>query len=115
MDDRTLDKDETARRVALRGREIYERDILREVEPENEGDFLVVDVGTGCYAVGSDQYEFFDQEVEQPERAVLPPARRSFSRPPHRPSGRPALSQDCLDNQQRSLRRPGWRRLPGFP
>ena len=57
MDDRTLDKDEIARRVARRGREIYEHDTRGEVEPEHEGDFLVVDVGTGYYAVGEDQDE----------------------------------------------------------
>ena len=57
MDDRTLDKDEIARRVARRGREIYERDIRGEVELEHEGGILVVDVGTGYHAVGEDQDE----------------------------------------------------------
>ena len=65
MDDRTLDKDEiarrVARRVARRGREIYERDIRGEVELEHEGGILVVDVGTGYHAFGEDQDEVFDQ------------------------------------------------------
>lgn len=58
--DRALTKDQ----VAYRGREIYERDIRAEVEREHEGEFLVVDVGTGYYAVGEDQDEVFDRAEE---------------------------------------------------
>lgn len=56
MSDLILTKDEIARR----GREIYERDIRTEVEHEHDGEFLVVDVATGDYAVGEDEDEVFD-------------------------------------------------------
>jgi len=41
----TLTKDE----IAHRGHEIYERDIRTEVERDQDGRFLVVDVCTGRY------------------------------------------------------------------
>lgn len=57
MSNHVLTKDE----VAYRGRKIYERDIRTEVERKHEGEFLVVDVVTGYYAVGKDQDEVFDR------------------------------------------------------
>jgi hypothetical protein len=56
MSDSMLTKDERARR----GREIYERDIRADVEPDHDGEFLVVDVATGDYAVGKDDEEVFE-------------------------------------------------------
>jgi hypothetical protein len=50
MSDSMLTKDEIARR----GREIYDRDIRAHVEPDHDGEFLVVDVPTGDYAVGEE-------------------------------------------------------------
>ncbi len=64
MSDSMLTKDEIARR----GREIYERDIRAEVECTHDGEFLVVDVATGDYAVGEDEEEVFDRaEAKAPE------------------------------------------------
>lgn len=64
MSDSIFTKDEIARR----GREIYERDIRAEVEREHDGEFLVVDVATGDYAVGEDDEEVFDRaEAKNPE------------------------------------------------
>lgn len=64
MSGSSLTKDEIARR----GRGIYERDIRAEVEREHDGEFLVVDVATGEYAVGEDQDEVFDHaEARNPE------------------------------------------------
>ncbi len=64
MSDSMLTKDEIARR----GREIYERDVRAEVEREHDGEFLVVDVATGDYAVGQDEDEVFDRaEAKDPE------------------------------------------------
>lgn len=61
MNERVPAKDE----IAIRGREIYEREIRHLVEREHEGEFLVVDVGTGYYAVGEDQDEVFDRAEEK--------------------------------------------------
>ncbi|CAA9458449.1 MAG: hypothetical protein AVDCRST_MAG58-1947 [uncultured Rubrobacteraceae bacterium] len=44
----------TREEIARRGREIYEREIRAEVEPEHAGRFLVVDVITGDYEVADD-------------------------------------------------------------
>ncbi len=64
MSDSMLTKDEIARR----GREIYERDVRAEVEREHDGEFLVVDVATGDYAVGQDEDEVFVRaEAKDPE------------------------------------------------
>ncbi len=64
MSDSMLTKDEIARR----GREIYERDIRADVERDHDGEFLVVDVATGDYAVGKDDEEVFKHaEAKNPE------------------------------------------------
>ncbi len=64
MSDSMLTKDE----IAHRGREIYERDIRADVERDHDGEFLVVDVATGEYAVGEDDEEVFERaEAKNPE------------------------------------------------
>ncbi len=61
-------RDHTAEEIARRGREIYEWDIRREVEHEHDGEFLVVDITTGDYAVGEDDDEVFDRmETKNPD------------------------------------------------
>ncbi|MGH3087079.1 MAG: hypothetical protein ACRDSJ_07145 [Rubrobacteraceae bacterium] len=55
----------TAREVVRRGREIYERDIRRKVEPEFEGKFIVVDVVTGGYVIADNDSEAFDRAQEK--------------------------------------------------
>lgn len=63
MNDSVLTKDE----IALRGREIYERGIRSEVERQHDGEFLVIDVVTGDYAVGDDEDEVFGRaEAKNP-------------------------------------------------
>ena len=44
----------TKEEVVRRGREIYEREIRAKVEPEHDGEFLVVDITTGSYEVAAD-------------------------------------------------------------
>ena len=44
----------TTEEVARRGQEIYERKIRQEVEPEQIGRFLVVDIESGDYEVADD-------------------------------------------------------------
>ena len=41
-----------ARETARLGREIYKRDIRRKVEPGHIGEFVAIDVDSGCWALG---------------------------------------------------------------
>lgn len=43
--------------VGRLGDEIYERDIRALVEPEHDGKFLVLDILSGDYEIGDDDYE----------------------------------------------------------
>ncbi|MDQ3864114.1 MAG: hypothetical protein M3317_11565 [Actinomycetota bacterium] len=60
-----------AQEVARRGKEIYEREIRAEVEPEQEGRFLVVDIKSGSYALADDELEAFDRAREKTPNGVL--------------------------------------------
>jgi hypothetical protein len=60
-----------AQQVARRGKEIYEREIRAEVEPEQEGRFLVVDVKSGSYALADDELEAFDRAREETPDGLL--------------------------------------------
>jgi hypothetical protein len=55
----------TAQKVARRGREIYEREIRREVEPEHDGRFLAVNVESGDYALADDELGAIARAREQ--------------------------------------------------
>jgi hypothetical protein len=58
----------TAEEIARRGEEIYRREIRAKVEPEHDGEFLVVDVESGDYALGETDDEAFDRvEGRNPE------------------------------------------------
>jgi hypothetical protein len=50
MERRGLTKEEVVRR----GREIYEREIRAKVEPEYDGEFVVIDVTTGSYEMAAE-------------------------------------------------------------
>ena len=41
----------TSESVAQRGQELYDREIRAEVEPQNTGKFLILDVETGYYEI----------------------------------------------------------------
>ena len=62
---------DVAQEVARRGKEIYEREIRTEVEPEQEGRFLVVDVNSGSYALADDELEAFDRAREKTPEGLL--------------------------------------------
>jgi hypothetical protein len=40
--------------ILRRGRELYERKIRPQVEPEHEGEFLAVNIETGAWMLGED-------------------------------------------------------------
>lgn len=58
----------TLEEIARRGREIYEQHIRSEVEPAHIGEFVVVDITSGDYAVSPDEPEAFSRlEARNPE------------------------------------------------
>jgi hypothetical protein len=61
----------TAQEVARRGKKIYEREIRAEVEPEQEGRFVVIDVKSGSYALADDELEAFDRAREKTPNGLL--------------------------------------------
>lgn len=61
----------TTEEVARRGREIYARDVRRQVELEHEGRFVVVDITTGDYEVADDDLEASDRMLERNPDAIL--------------------------------------------
>ncbi len=61
----------TKEEVVRRGREIYEREIRAKVEPEHDGEFLVVDVTTGSYEVGESDVAVSDHALQKNPDAVL--------------------------------------------
>ena len=40
--------------IAVRGRDIYEKRLRQQLEPDNAGKFLVIDVETGDYEIDED-------------------------------------------------------------
>ena len=60
------DLDETVRL----GREIYERDIRRKVEPDHVGEFIAIDVDSGCWALGDSVIDAVKRLREQRPEAV---------------------------------------------
>jgi hypothetical protein len=61
----------TTEEVARRGREIYEQKLRREVEPEHEGRFLIVDIERGDYEVGDDDLEATERLLARRPDGVL--------------------------------------------
>ncbi len=44
----------SAQEIAARGKEIYEKHLRQELEPQNAGKFLVIDIETGEYEIDED-------------------------------------------------------------
>lgn len=63
--------DLTKEEIVRRGREMYEREIRAKVEPEHDGEFLVVDITTGSYEVDESDVTASDRAVEKNPDAVL--------------------------------------------
>ncbi len=61
----------TKEEVVRLGREIYEREIRERVEPEHDGEFVVVDVESGSYEVGESDVEASDLVLRKNPDAVL--------------------------------------------
>jgi hypothetical protein len=61
----------TTEEIARRGREVYEREIRREVEPEHRGRFLVLDVESGDYEIADDDLDASERLLERRPDALL--------------------------------------------
>jgi hypothetical protein len=61
----------SAQEVARRGKEIYELEIRAEVEPEQDGRFVVIDVKSGSYTLADDELEAFDRAREKTPEGLL--------------------------------------------
>lgn len=61
----------TKEEVVRRGREVYERGIRAKVEPEHDGEFVVVDVVTGSHEVAADGITAARRLRERNREAVL--------------------------------------------
>ncbi len=57
--------------IARRGREVYEREVRRGVEPEHRGRFLVLDVESGDYEIADDDLEASERLRERRPDALL--------------------------------------------
>ena len=57
--------------IAHRGREIYEREVRREVEPDNRGRFLVLDVESGDYEISDDDLDASERLLKRRPDALL--------------------------------------------
>lgn len=52
--------DYTPEEIARRGREIYDRHIRSEVEAAHTGEFVIVDITSGDYAISTDESAAFE-------------------------------------------------------
>ncbi len=56
--------------IAALGRAIYDRDIRAQVEPDHQGEYIVIDVDHACWAMGASIREArakLDQQRPDPE------------------------------------------------
>jgi hypothetical protein len=61
----------TAEETVQRGREIYERDVLAQVEAAHDGAFVVVDITTGAWELDEDDVAASDRALAKNPDAVL--------------------------------------------
>lgn len=61
----------SAEEIARRGQDLYERRIRREVEPDHEGRFLVMDVVSGDYEVADEDLEASERLLKRRPGAML--------------------------------------------
>lgn len=61
----------TKEEIVRLGREIYEREIREKVEPEHDGEFVVVDVESGYYEVSKSDVEASDRILRRNPDALL--------------------------------------------
>jgi len=57
--------------IASRGWKIYEDRLKNDLEPENIGKFLVIDVESGDYEISDDEMEAVDRAMERHANGML--------------------------------------------
>jgi hypothetical protein len=70
---------DTPEETVQRGQELYERDICHKVEAENRGKFILIDVETGEYQIGTDYLALSRQFLAQKPDAALCVLRIGYS------------------------------------
>jgi len=61
----------TTQEIARRGQELYDREVRANVEPDHNGEFLVIDVETGEYELAATAVEGMDRIQERRPDAPL--------------------------------------------
>jgi hypothetical protein len=61
----------TAAETVRRGQELYEREIRAKVEPENIGKYILVDIETGEYEIGTDYHSVARRMLDKKPGAAL--------------------------------------------
>jgi len=61
----------TSEEIARRGREIYDRKIRDQVEPQHKGSFVVIDVETEEYELDADEMAAVDRAKAKREQPPL--------------------------------------------
>jgi len=57
--------------LARRGDEIYDRDVLPRVSPDDKGKFIVIDIETGAYEIDDDELTASDRLLARNPGAQL--------------------------------------------
>ncbi len=57
--------------IAMRGEELYQQEIRDEVETENKGKYLVVDIDTGDYAIADEDLVATDRLLSKRPNATV--------------------------------------------
>ena len=52
----TAERREELKQIARRGQEVYDRAVLPNLRPEDDGKFVAVDLATGEYEMDADDY-----------------------------------------------------------
>ncbi len=61
----------TKEEFARRGDEIYERNVLPHLTPEDEGKFVVIDIDTGAYEMDADELTASDRLLARYPKAQV--------------------------------------------
>lgn len=61
----------TTEEIARQGRQIYERELRGEVEPEHSGRFLILDVQSGDYEIADEDLDASERLLERRPEAML--------------------------------------------
>jgi hypothetical protein len=61
----------TPEEIGRRGEELYERTLLRKVEPDNVGRYLSLDINTGEYEIGDNRLDTVNRLLTRMPNATI--------------------------------------------